>query len=262
MKNLMIGLAAIALLVVGPSAFAESDTTHIRVAHLSPDAPNVDVWVDGSVTLEDVPFQAVSDYLELPAGEHRIQISPAGATEPIVIDATVDFAAGQAYTVAATGLLGDDDLSPIVLQDDLSPTAERAKVRFVHTSPDAPSVDVAVAGGPVLFSDVVFREASGYAAVDPATYDLDVRPAGTMDVALNVPGVTFEAGANYTVFAIGQLSDGTLAALPAVDAQASVESMSASTDAQSGSGMFGGLTIIAIGLVLLGAVIGGRMLLS
>jgi hypothetical protein len=178
-----------------------------------------------------------------------------------VIDAAVTFEAGAAYTVAATGLLGEDDLSPVVLRDDLSPSEDQAKVRFVHASPDAPSVDVAVADGPVLFADVPFREGSAYAAVDPATYDLEVRPAGTADVALNVPGVTFEAGTNYTIFAIGQLGEETLAALPVVDAQASSESMTATTTA-SGAGMSAGVTAVIIGLALLGAVIGGRLLLS
>jgi hypothetical protein len=78
MKSLTIGLAALALLAVAPGAFAQDDMTQIRVAHLSPDAPNVDVWVDGSVALEDVPYEAVSGYLELAAGEHRIQITPTG----------------------------------------------------------------------------------------------------------------------------------------------------------------------------------------
>ena len=31
-----------------------------------------------------------------------------------------------------------------------------AQARVVHASPDAPAVDVAVAGGPVLFSNVAF----------------------------------------------------------------------------------------------------------
>ncbi len=39
---------------------------------MSPNAPNVDVYVDGSAVLEDVPFGAVSDYLEVPAGARTV----------------------------------------------------------------------------------------------------------------------------------------------------------------------------------------------
>jgi hypothetical protein len=50
------------------STETESQPARVRVAHMSPHAPNVDVYVDGSVALEDVPFGAVSDYLDVPPG--------------------------------------------------------------------------------------------------------------------------------------------------------------------------------------------------
>lgn len=199
------------------NASSSPEPALVRVAHLSPDAPNVDVWVDGARALMDVPFTAVSDYLALSAGPHRFQVTPAGAETPVVIDATVELAGGTAYTVAATGLLGDEDLSPIVLTDDLDADAENAKVRFVHTSPDAPAVDIAVTGGPVLIENVSFRETGTPISVPTGVYDLEVRVAGTETVALPLPGVALNAGINYTVFAIGLLSDETLGALPTVD---------------------------------------------
>ncbi len=226
-----LGIVVALLVVLGVSAFfvfntvstdsspmVEEMTALVRVAHLSPDAPNVDVWVDGARVLENVPYEAFSGYLSLPAGPHRIQVSPAGQAEPIVIDATVDVAAGRAYTVAATGLLGQGELSPIVLNDDLMQAETRAKVRFVHTSPDAPAVDVAVVGGPVLFDGTAFRQDGGYLSVAPGDYDLEVRLAGTETVVLSLPGVTLEAGANLSVFAVGQVGDQTLGALIALDA--------------------------------------------
>jgi len=189
----------------------------LRVAHLSPDAPAVDIWANGSIILENVPFQGISGYLEVPAGEYRVQVTPTGAAEPIVIDATIELGINKAYTVAATGLLADG-LEAIVLMDDMMTLADAAKVRFVHTSPDAPAVDVGVSGGPVLFRNASFREASEYLAVDGGLYNLEVRLAGTMTVALPLPGVSFASGTNYTVFAIGLAGDGTLMALPAIDA--------------------------------------------
>ena len=190
----------------------------LRVAHLSPDAPAVDIWANGSIILENVPFQGISGYLEVPAGEYRVQVTPTGAAEPIVIDATIELGINKAYTVAATGLLADG-LEAIVLMDDKMTLADAAKVRFVHTSPDAPAVDVGVSGGPVLFRNASFREASEYLAVDGGLYNLEVRLAGTMTVALPLPGVSFASGSNYTVFAIGLAGDGTLMALPAIDAE-------------------------------------------
>ena len=199
-----------------PEAAAQDAESRVRVAHVSPDAPNVDVWVDGAVVLSDVPYRAISDYLTLPAGEHMIQVSPTGATEPIVIDATVTLEADMDYTVAAVGLLAD--IEPLVLVDNNgAPDAGMAHVRFVHASPDAPAVDIAVAGGPVLFANVAFKGVGDYAPVAAGTYDLEARPAGTEIVALPIPGVMLDEGTVYTVFAVGQLSDLSIGTVVAVD---------------------------------------------
>lgn len=189
----------------------------LRVAHLSTDAPNVDVWVNGEVVLSNVPYQAVSDYLDLEAGEYRIQVTPAGATSPIVIDATLPLSAGSVYTVAAVGFLSSNSLVPLVLFDDLA-VGQGARLRFVHASADTGAVDVAVAGGPVLFESITFQKASDYVEVPGGTYDLEVRPAGSSTVALSIPGVEVTNGTTYTVFATGRSFNGTLGPLPVVDA--------------------------------------------
>jgi hypothetical protein len=189
-------------------------TAFVRVVHLSPDAPAVDVSVNGSAPVVSLSYREVTDYLPVPAGDARFTVTPNGATSPVVIDATVPLGTGAYYTVVATGFLAD--IQPVVLVDDTAATGQ-AKVRFVHASADAPAVDVAVTQGPVLFGDVPFRAASQYGAVDAGTYDLEVRVAGTSTVALPLPGVDLSGGTNYTVFAVGLLADGSLDALPVVD---------------------------------------------
>ena len=190
-------------------------TAQVRVAHLSPDAPPVDVYVNGARAVTGASFKDVTNYLSVPAGSVNFRVTPAGATSPAVIDATVTLNNGGSYTVAATGLLAG--IQPIVLEDDRGTTGQ-SKVRFVHASPDAPAVDIAVTGGPVLFANVPFRQATAYPQVAPSTYDLEARPAGSTAVALQVEDVTLRPGTNYTIFAVGLLSNKTLAALPVVDA--------------------------------------------
>jgi hypothetical protein len=187
----------------------------LRVVHLSPDAPAVDVAVNGEVAVAGAAYLDATGYLPVPAGEVRITVSPAGQATPVVIDATVTLGADASYTVAATGFL--PDIQPLLMLDDRS-TTEQAKVRFVHTSADAPEVTVAVTDGPNIFGGVAFRDVTQYAAVPGETYDLEVRVAGTSTVALPLPGVDLMGGTNYTVFATGLVSDGSLAALPLIDA--------------------------------------------
>ena len=197
--------------VTSPSA----GTAQVRVAHLSPDAPLVDVFVNGTRALSGVAFKDVSNYLAVPSGSVNFKVTPANAATPVVIDATVNLNSGGNYTVAATGFLAS--IQPLVLEDDRGTTGQ-SKVRFVHASPDTPAVDIAVTGGPVLFANASFRQATAYPQLPPGTYDLEARPAGTATAALSVPGVALRSGTNYTVFAVGLLSNKTLAALPVVDA--------------------------------------------
>ena len=74
----------------------------------------------------------------------------------------------------------------------------------MHAAPSAPAVDIAVAGGPILFSDIEFKEVGDYLAVAAGTYDLEARLAGTGTVVLSVPGVTVEEGKVYTVYAVDE----------------------------------------------------------
>jgi hypothetical protein len=216
----VVGAAAIALGALAPGASAQDATARVRVVHASPDAPAVDVYVDGSRALENVAFKGASGYISLPAGAHNFQVFAAGEGPDgtAVIDADATLEAGTDYTVIAAGTL--EEIRPVVLEDDNSaPAAGKAHVRVVHASPDAPAVDVAVARGPVLFPNLSFPNAAGPAPVDAGTYDLEVRAAGTTTVALPIDDVTLEAGKIYTVLAVGLLS-GTpaLEALPLVTA--------------------------------------------
>jgi hypothetical protein len=199
-------MGALLALALVPAAFAQAGTAWVRVVHASPDAPAVDVYLDGSKVLTNVPFFTASDYLEVPAGSHDIKVTPTGDANTAVIDAKgVMVEAGKAYTVAATGKVAE--LKATITSDDLSaPAAGKAHVRVYHFSPDAPAVDVKVKGGPALISNLAFPNASAYTPVDAGSYDLVVTPAGSDTVALDLAGTRVEAGKIYDVFAVGLLN--------------------------------------------------------
>ena len=192
-------VAAMGLLALAAVPAAAQNEAFVRVVHASPDAPNVDVWVDGETVLTDVPFTAVSDYLTLPAGTYNVQVTATGSTDA-VIDADLTLEAGTSYTVAATGLLAD--ITATVLTDDRTPADGQAKLRVFHASPSAPSaVDVAVTEGPILVEALAYGEATDYLTVDAGTYPLEIRAAGDEAAALSLEA-TLEGGQNYTAIAM------------------------------------------------------------
>jgi hypothetical protein len=217
MKKLLAVVSIVLALGLAVPAFAQSGA-RVRVVHASPDAPAVDVWVNDSVAFSNAPFKGITDYAPLDTGTYNVKVVPTGATEPVVIEADLALEA-EDYTVVAVGTL--ENIEPLVLVDNnAAPAQGKAHVRFVHASPDAPAVDIAVKGGPVLFSNIAFKEVGDYLPVDAGTYDLEVRIAGTDTVALEVPGIALQELTVYTVFAMG-LAGGepALTAVPSVDEQ-------------------------------------------
>ncbi|MCS7001403.1 MAG: DUF4397 domain-containing protein [Dehalococcoidia bacterium] len=210
LRALAAGLLAVAGLLpfAGASPVAaQAATARVSVGHFSPDAPAVDVFVDGARAISGLAFTQTTDYLPVPAGARLVQVVPAGATiaqGPVVISATLNLVANTNYSVFAVGRLAQ--IRAVVGQDDLSaPAAGQAKIRVLHASPDAPTVDVAVRGGPVLVPNLAFGVLTPYIQVPAGSYDIELRPAGTMTAAATFPGVRVQGGEIRTVVARGLL---------------------------------------------------------
>ncbi len=179
--------------------------SRVLVLHASPDAPGVDLLVDNvKVNNSALTFPNNTGYLTVASGARNFKVNVAG-TPTTVIDANATLTADASYTIIAANTVAS--IEPIVLEDNLTaPAAGKAHVRFIHLSPDAPAVDIAVTGGPVLFPNASFKSATAFTPVDAGTYSLEARVAGTTNAALTVPGVVLESGKIYTVFARGLLS--------------------------------------------------------
>lgn len=233
----LTGFLAITLAAV-VMAPASAQDARVRVVHASPDAPNVDVCADGGVLFADAPFPAATSYVTVPAATYAVKVVGAGAgcESAGVIEADLPLAAGTDTTVVAVNLLAS--IEPLVLADDNTrPAPGNVRIRFVHASPDAPAVDIAVAGSAPdepLFNDIPFKGVGGYIEVPGGTYDLEVRDETGNTVVLPLNGVALEAGAVYTVFAVGLLAGPPdLAPLLVMDAEpeARVRVVHASPDA-------------------------------
>lgn len=206
-----VATLAAAALLAAPS-FAQGDGgAEIRVAHLSPDATNVDVYVDGEPLskVQDVAYGTVSSYLPLRAGAHDVKIYEAGSSSRPLLEAELDLRDGVAYTVAAIGLAGDDSLQAQIYEDDNSlPAGDDAKLRVVHASPDVAAVDIGPENQDDLFTHLGFPNATKYVKVPAGTYPLEGTLAGTRKEAFKVTA-TLAPQTVYTAFGIGLADEGT-----------------------------------------------------
>ena len=200
---------------VGTSAAHDDDEARIRVAHASPDAPAVDVYVDAAPdgnepAIAGAEFTDVTDYLVIPEGEHEVTITAAGSTEPVAPTPLTVGLSDNPYTFAAIGELspenGESCFTVDVYKDDLDPLDDdTGRVRAYHAVPDAPAVDVRVEDGPTLASDLAFAKEGPNADVPAGTYPVSVYPAGGDEPVLGPVDVEVRPGQQLTVFAMGNL---------------------------------------------------------
>ncbi|GGY59745.1 DUF4397 domain-containing protein [Marinobacter zhanjiangensis] len=213
--------------------FSSSDEVRVRIGHLAPNAPNVDIYVtaagDGDdlsavdPLLVDVPFETVAEPVEVIAGDYRIQVTTVGSADPVFDSGRVTLPAGADLFVGAvqnTGAnLTDSGASPVSLMvvngadvSEIFDVDQGAGVRAVHNSANAPEVDVLVDDVPTL-TGIAFGETApaavldGYAALAGGDYNVKVTPAGATTPVVLDEDLTLDNGQGYSVLAVGLIDD-------------------------------------------------------
>jgi Domain of unknown function (DUF4397) len=175
----LIGTMAL-LTLSAPAASAQgTGAGYVRLAHLSPNTPAVDVYLysfggsTAQLVLRHVAYGTVSPFEQLAAGEYTVAMRLAGAaasTAP-VLSTTVSVSPGDAYTVAGMGPAAGLRLS--VFDDPLTTPAGSALVQVIQASLQQDSVSV-TAGGTQLASALPFGQATAFVAAPAGTWTVKV----------------------------------------------------------------------------------------
>lgn len=222
-------LAACALLTgwlaaAAPAALA-SPATHqatgyLRLAHLSPNTPPVDVYLysvgnkNAMVVVHHVAYGTVSGYQTVPVGDYTVAMRGAGkpSSSPPVLSTTVKIQSDHAYTVAGVGPASGLRLA--VLHDTLSAPKGRSLVRIIQASLKEKKVTV-TAGGKTLASNLAFGSVTSYVSVASGT--ANIKAAGpTMSASQSV---SLPADTTHTIVVLDD--PGHLALDPLTDAAGS-----------------------------------------
>jgi hypothetical protein len=179
------GLAFGLVGLVGPAASAASAAqakSHdgwLRLAHLSPNTPAVDVYLysfgnpNAKIVLKHVTYGTVSGYQAVPSGEYTVAMRGAGASagSKPVLSTTVNVATGKTYTVAGMGPASGLRLQ--ILKDKLVTPHGKALVRVIQASLKQHKVTVK-AGSNVLVHSLAFGDVTSYQTVAPGTWNVHV----------------------------------------------------------------------------------------
>ncbi len=216
--GLLDGSPEIDLVVVLPNGLVLglAPLARAQVIHNSP-SPTVDVYLDDFRIIDDFAFRQATPFVLLPAREPiTLSVAPANSTsvgDAIYSLPVARLETGKDYIVMAAGVVGSS-ARPFELYVNengrrRSVSSATVDLSLFHGAPDAPDVDVQVAGGPVVFDDVAFGEFTPYISVPAAEYIVQVTPANDNSTVVKSYRADLNpiAGAAAVVFASGFLND-------------------------------------------------------
>ena len=181
------------------------ETASVQIIHNSP-YPVVDIYVDGTEALGDVPYRATTGLIDLPIST-TVGIAP--ANDAIIASFPFSLVSGGHYVVTASGIVGDTD-HPFDLVastlDTAAVDADHFALKVYHGVTDAPAVDI-YANGSLLVDSLDYGDYAGYVQVPVGDYTIDVAAHGsTTPVASFSAPLTGLGGGAGVVFASGFLS--------------------------------------------------------
>ena len=183
--TLLGGTAAI-VAAASPAASAApgaSQDAWVRIAHLSPKAPAMDMYLypfgepGHSIVLRDVSYGDVSAYMAVSPGQYSVAMRGFGApaSSPPALITSFMVTVGTPYTVAALG--PDPGLRVEVLKDQMATPTGKALVRVVQASLREHLVTVSY-GPDVLARQLAFGVATSYVPVSPGAQMVQFTASG------------------------------------------------------------------------------------
>lgn len=186
-------LLSAGLLATAPGLYAQ--TANVQVIHncADPAATSVDVYVNGTLALNDFGFRTATGFLSLPSGV-ALNVGVAPSTSMSAADTLKNFTLGplqadSSYIVVASGVVATGfaanpngkstafDLK-VIAHAKTASGAGTVSFAVFHGVTDAPGVDVNLSSGGNLVSNAQYGDASGYLTVPPTWYPIEIAPAG------------------------------------------------------------------------------------
>ena len=196
------------LMLLFYSSLLVAQTAQVQIIHNSP-YPVVDIYVDGTIAIEQVAYRACTGLVDLPTNT-TVGIAPTGGD--VIAEFPFTLASNETYVVTASGIIGNTDTPFDLIASGLDTVAENDQsfaLKVLHGATDAPAVDI-YANGSLLVENLSYGDYAGYLQVPAADYTIDVTAHGTMTaVASFTAPLASQGGGSGVVYASGFLAPTT-----------------------------------------------------
>ena len=176
----------------------------VAFVNASPDAPAVNLYLNQNKVNGLYSYTDNSYYFNAYPGTRTAHIYE-GSDKKLSGDIVLK--GDSYYSIFLAGRFATPEL--VLLEDSLKrPASGKAHVRFVNMSFGAPALDLGLANGSNVVTNKVYKQNSGYVAVDGDTkYTFVIRERGSTTARVTLPETTLTAGRSYTIWVKGVYTD-------------------------------------------------------
>ncbi|SHF13417.1 protein of unknown function [Seinonella peptonophila] len=174
----------------GEKVQKHSPRPEIRFLHaaISSSRTPIDIYIDDRRVVHALPYLSHSSYFAIPSGNHRLEIFRSGDRQRLLLRKHFEVDWKKRYTAGLTDRQRESHrIQMLLYQDEQTAEPSVSKVRFIHLSPQAPTLDLKAQGGEILFKQVSYKGATKYIELHPGRIHLKLCSS---DNKLNISRIT------------------------------------------------------------------------
>ena len=200
----VLPVLSLLLLLPGCGGSSSSNTGQLRFVQGSPDAPLMNLQIDGHLQSSNIGYGNVVSYISLSSGSHHVQLIPVNGTSPL-LDQSVSLATNQDVTLYLTGPASQ--LKPLQLTDGgTTASSGNGYMRVLIISSTVGPADVYIvnagsglAGATPIAKSVPFDQQTSYQLLVAGDYDVFLTAPGTVNAFLSTGPLHIASGDNQTI---------------------------------------------------------------
>lgn len=187
-----VGLGAILIAVgCGTTSSGSSNSAQMRILHLSPGEPNLDLLIDSKTVSSGIAYGMPTGFIAVAGGNHELKVKQSNTTNDVYDILKEPFSNNTSYTYLIVG----NAPAPVgqkLVDDHSKADSGKFKIRVVNGSPDSGPVDVYLvtpgASICVPMPDVTLKPTiSGLASLGSSTYQS--LASGGYEIAITAQGI-------------------------------------------------------------------------
>jgi hypothetical protein len=193
-------------------------TAQLRLVQASPDAPQVNVLVDGVSVAGNLAYGNATAYVSVKSGSRHVQVVPVSGSSPI-FDQTLSLNSSTNQTLLLTGPAAS--IQPVMLTDGgTTTTTGDGHVRVINASGTMDAADVylvpagsSISGVQPVTAGLGFDKDTGYQLLPAGNYQVFMTSPGTTNALLSTGSISLTSAQNQTVVALDGTSGGFMYSL-------------------------------------------------